>query len=203
MGVHGIQENMLRAVVAARDRFLKPNGVMIPRTVRLWVAPLCRNPLPPKEFDMWRSPVEGIPFREIFELSTNDTHIAYVRTDCLAHPGKVVHEIDTLFDGAESYPEMAAEFVFDRDEQIYGIAGWFDASLYNDVSLDTSPASDPTHWQQAVYPAYPPVLVRAGDALRLSLIAEPANLAVHFSWQLSTTDVVREFSTRNNYLYPA
>ena len=38
LGGFGIDEGMLAPVVAARDRWLKPGGVMIPRSVTAWAA---------------------------------------------------------------------------------------------------------------------------------------------------------------------
>ena len=38
LGGFGIDEGMLAPVIAARDRWLKPDGVMIPRSVTAWVA---------------------------------------------------------------------------------------------------------------------------------------------------------------------
>ena len=38
LGGFGIDEGMLAPVIAARDRWLKPGGVMIPRSVTAWAA---------------------------------------------------------------------------------------------------------------------------------------------------------------------
>ena len=38
LGGFGIDEGMLVPVIAARDRWLKPGGVMIPRSVTAWAA---------------------------------------------------------------------------------------------------------------------------------------------------------------------
>ena len=38
LGGFGIDEGMLVPVIAARDRWLKPGGVMIPRSVTAWTS---------------------------------------------------------------------------------------------------------------------------------------------------------------------
>lgn len=54
MGFHLVNESMLDAVLGARDRWLRPGGVMIPQRARIWAAPVQVDTSP---VDFWGQPV--------------------------------------------------------------------------------------------------------------------------------------------------
>lgn len=156
MGFYLLHEGMLDSVLKARDKFLKPTGSMFPQNASIYVAP-CSVP---SLFDAWKSHDDvqmsafGAALRaqksqkpEIMVLSSND----------LLHAGTVM----AWFDLNEVSPDDLNEFVLnevivlEKAGRYQGICLWFDVSFpTNDdgdtVTLSTSPAAAPTHWQQTV-----------------------------------------------------
>lgn len=209
MGIHVFQENMLFDLIDIRDKYLKKDGKMIPEKVSLFVAPLRVTPLSNDEINRWEYLVEGFSFKEIFNLSLNDTYICKILPEMLASNGFCALTLDLYTVNKEELEtvEMTTEFAFSSHDEINGICGWFSAQLTDDIVLDTSPFSAPTHWKQTVYPIHPKIEVNAGDALVLQIIVEPAEDFSHFTWiayvKGKETSTYRKFSTRNNYTLPS
>lgn len=203
MGVHVMQENMLVDFIELRDRVLKSNGVLIPQSVDIWLAPLkefsCFDP----EIMRWLNPVEGFDCSEVFKLSLNDIYIDIVQPENLAAEGKLVHTIDLYT--VKKYHEMKIvdRFPFHSSSSVRGICGWFKANLAEDIILDTAPGSIPTHWQQTVYPIYPEIEVLEGESLLVELVFTSSGEYVHVTWKAVVVgrenQTQRSFSTKNNY----
>ncbi|WZZ72441.1 hypothetical protein YC2023_083811 [Brassica napus] len=52
MGYFLLRESMFDSVICARDRWLKPTGVMYPSHARMWFAPIKSNMADPKKNDL-------------------------------------------------------------------------------------------------------------------------------------------------------
>lgn len=201
MGTHVFQENMLPALIDARERFLKPGGKMLPGNIRLYIAPLRHNPIFHGEIGCWQEKIEGFSFAKLADASKNDTYIATISADNITHEGCRLHEIDLNEIRANGNIEMSAEFTFDHSDQIEGLCGWFDATLTDTRILATGPGLAQTHWQQLIYPCYPAIKVDKGDTLEIKLTVEPCNGFVNFRWdiRLLESDILRSFATNENY----
>lgn len=183
MGVHVFQENMIPAVLDARDRFLRPGGVMIPERVVLSVAGMRKNPIYAVEIGRWLEPVEGIDLSEIAILAANDLYICSVAPEFLTTRGTKVLSID-LYTFRESplYCMRAVEQV-NEATVVEAICGWFMAELAPGVVLDTSPFVAPTHWQHAIYPFSRPIHAGIGEEIALEIEAEPHEGYCEFAWR--------------------
>lgn len=206
IGVHVFQENMLFDLIEIRDRFLSPNGVLIPETVSIWIAPLKMNPIISDEVLKWQEPIEGFDFSEIFELSLNDVYITRVSPEDLAASGVSTETLDLYSVQRFDDFQIKAKFIFDSPQTITGICGWFSAQLTENVTLDTSPNAPATHWCQTVYPIYPEIAVQSGETLELDLKFEPVGRYVNITWRAAVEgrekETCRTFSTKNNYTLP-
>lgn len=206
IGVHVFQENMLPDFIDSRDRFLKPDGIVIPESVSIWLAPLRNNPIADDEILAWCEPIEGLDFSEIAQLSLNDTYIANIVPEDLAAPGQSVHTIDLYTVSKSESFRFSCNFEIETSQTINGICGWFIAKLAEGITLDTSPHSPSTHWCQTVYPVLPEIRVLSGENLEIEILFEPSREYVNISWNISVQgrekETFREFSTKNNYTLP-
>ena len=71
LGGFGIDEGMLVPVIAARDRWLKPGGIMIPRSVTAWVA-LVHDRYLAETVDFLRADPYGLDFADLVEKTVNE-----------------------------------------------------------------------------------------------------------------------------------
>ena len=73
LGGFGIDEGMLVPVIAARDRWLKPGGVMIPRLVMAWAA-LVHDRYLAEMVEFLRDNPYGLRFDDLVEKTVSEIH---------------------------------------------------------------------------------------------------------------------------------
>ena len=71
LGGFGIDEGMLVPVIVARDRWLKPGGVMIPRLVMAWAA-LVHDRYLAEMVEFLRGSPYGLRFDDLVEKTVNE-----------------------------------------------------------------------------------------------------------------------------------
>src|SRR5450755_3656349 len=71
LGGFGIDEGMLAPVIAARDRWLKPGGVMVPRSVTAWAA-LVHDRYLAEMVEFLRDNPYGLRFDDLVEKTVNE-----------------------------------------------------------------------------------------------------------------------------------
>jgi type I protein arginine methyltransferase len=170
LGSFGIDENTLEFTVDARERFLKPGGVMIPQGLTLYLAPVQAAEVR-KKIDFWRN-IQGIDFSPAREVFGKKIMVETVE------PGELLSEpavFDTIDLRRESKSGCTGKLLFEftRPGAVHGIAGWFDLDLTDEIRLSTAPDQAPTHWQQALFPILESVEVIQGDFLELTLSVIP------------------------------
>jgi SAM-dependent methyltransferase len=177
MGCLGVDENILPAVIRARDRYLKPGGVMLPAWVRSWIAPLADR-VTDDELAFWRSRPYGLDLAILARTRTEQPD--YTRPDidatALIDAGQPLWTADAYRYSeaqARSPYRGTATFHAERDDAVSGIAGWFDAGFGDAAELDTSPASPRTCWGQLVLPFRAPIAVRRGTAITIAFSCTP------------------------------
>ena len=170
LGVFGLDESTLDFTVDARQRMLKPDGILLPQSLELELAPVEASHCQ-KKLDFWKS-VQGIDFgpaREVFSRKIMNEEIS---SDLwLADPATFGHvnfyEVEN-----DSYTNKVL-FHFKRSGTVHGIAGWFKLHLTDKVNLSTSPKAPATHWKQAFFPLQETVQVIAGDIMEFTMQISP------------------------------
>jgi protein arginine N-methyltransferase 1 len=168
LGGFGIDEGMLVPVIAARDRWLKPGGVMIPRSATAWAA-LVHDRYLGETVEFLRDNPYGLRFDDLVEKTVNEVfysgafrHLG-VRdrrseasrlwtTDAGRIPleqAQAPHEAETLL------PVRA-------QGTANALALWFSAELAPGISLSVGPGEPPTHWGMTTAPLRSPVELTPG-----------------------------------------
>ncbi len=166
LGSFGIDENTLAFTRDAVTRFLKPNAVIIPQTLELYVAPLDDAEVYHK-LDFWRQ-IPDLDFSPAFELFAGKIMVESVRPQDLLAPAINVGSLDlaNLTDieyRARVYMQMA------KPGTLHGIAAWFHCRLCDGISINTASDQPATHWKQAFFPFRDPIDVIVGDVLDWSV----------------------------------
>jgi hypothetical protein len=174
LGFFALEELMFRSFVDTRERYLKPNGRVIPASVQLFLAPIedskCYLESGP---GLWERPVFGFDFEPMFQAEMRTLHLVTTeieRSSYLAD-AQLIADLDCIRSSvADFYFESEIDFEIERTGTMHGFAGHFDAILSPSVTLSTSPESAQTHWNQAYF-AIPSVHVVKGDHLALRFAA--------------------------------
>ena len=162
MGYGLFFESMLDTVLYARDKYLKPDGALLPDVCCIKIAGFTK--LATVDFDFWND-VYGFSMKEVavqqldHALATavvkhvEGEHIGTTETEILRLDLCKCSVKDTEF-SAEFKLDALEDATKDQSQMIYGIVLWFDTEFSsrfcreNPVVLSTSPKEPKTHWVQ-------------------------------------------------------
>nr|XP_040236045.2 protein arginine N-methyltransferase 6 [Anopheles coluzzii] len=158
MGFFLLHEGMLDSVMYARDKFLKPNGLMFPDTATLYVAP-CSVP---SRFDRWES-LSGVSMRcfgrALREQNSGNPEVLTVAPEHLLYDGHIIAWFDLMEVTTEELNSIEVKdvIVASRSGKLQGFCIWFECTFPGDgaeeqLQLSTSPSASETHWKQTVIP---------------------------------------------------
>ncbi|KAJ0977761.1 hypothetical protein J5N97_013235 [Dioscorea zingiberensis] len=149
MGYFLLRESMFDSVICARDRWLKPDGVMYPSHARMWIGPIRSGLSEQKLIDLesamsdWHYFVDeterqyGVNMSVLTKPFHEENEKYYLKTSLWSnlHPNQVIgapaiiKEIDCLTATIDEIREVIAKFSLrinlDRT-RLSGFAGWFD-----------------------------------------------------------------------------
>ena len=183
LGGFGIDEGMLGPVIAARDRWLKPGGVMIPRLVAAWTA-LVEDRYSGEMVQFLRDNPYGLKLDDLAEMTVNE--IFYSGTfrhlaagDRRSGPGRLwATDAELIPLGQAQAPHEAETLLAVREHgTANALALWFSAELAPGVSLSVGPGDAPTHWGMTTAPLRCPVQLTPGMVVRAKVRTAPARPA--------------------------
>ncbi len=187
LGNYALEEHIVETMDDARQRFLKPGGILIPGILRQYACPVVSDRLI-QEFDIWADVGYGIDFDPARAIAFHNAYVRTMHTDDLLRGDGAVQVIDTI-DFTEpngSQRALSTQWKLAADMAVHGVALWWEAELVPGVMLSTSPYDKPTHWEQIFLPIPKPIQGKAGDALLLSLHSDTRlKTGMNLTWQLS------------------
>lgn len=171
MGYCLLYESMLDSVLYARDRYLAPDGLMVPSHASLRIAPLADSELKASHIDFWRD-VYGFDMTPMLERAHEEAIVRVMDKKELATDSVPFLELDL-------HSAKAADLTFtkpfaakwkDGFKVLEGFVVWFDIIFATDrkqnvnagmtateakkaglVAFSTGPATEATHWQQGIF----------------------------------------------------
>ncbi|KAJ9140937.1 hypothetical protein P3X46_031527 [Hevea brasiliensis] len=149
MGYFLLRESMFDSVICARDRWLKPSGVMYPSHARMWMAPIRSGLVDQKKgdydgaMDDWYNFVEdtktyyGVDMNALTKPFNEEQRKYYLQTAMWQnlHPHQVIgiaaiiKEIDCLTATVNDVLEVRSNFsssITMENTRLCGFGGWFD-----------------------------------------------------------------------------
>ena len=200
MGFYLLHESMLDSVVAARDKHLKPDGLMLPSKATLYAAACRLSDFYSEQVDFWKS-VYGFDLSPVGDQllqskSSKPEVISVNGDDLLSKPARLL-EIDLAWVGLEEIQSVESRHfasITSLDPTAYqGVCLWFDCEFSFDenppVKLSTSPHSPATHWKQTVIVLPSSIQVEEGDLIGWDLkLTQSASNHRHYVIELALLD---------------
>ena len=193
-------EAMLEPLLALRDRYLAPGGVMIPAQVSLHAGLVCDEDilddlsfLKSQPYDIDFSPIADVPFQQTDLVALEPDSIL----NSTAHLGSLdmhtISKVDTprVFTGT-IIPSSKAE--------IFALCGWFSTLLSPGVMFGTGPNDLPTHWDQILFPLPEPFAVDPSRELTITLSPLTEQVGKEQVWSWSITDGTKTMSVNEQQL---
>jgi protein arginine N-methyltransferase 6 len=134
MGYALLYESMLSSVINARDRWLKPGGLMLPSYATLYMAPITNSLKYAQSIDFWRN-VYGIDMSAMLplakQISFEEPCIETIMAENVLSWPVVIKHIDcnkvTMRDLETVYSEFCVSSMMKAS--LHGFALWFDVSF--------------------------------------------------------------------------
>ena len=192
LGGFGIDEGMLAPVIIARDRWLKPGGVMIPRLVTAWTA-LAHDRYLAETVAFLRDNPYGLRFDDLLgktvnEISYSGTFRHLAARDKRSDAARLWTTDTALVPLAQAQAPHQAETVLPVRARgtANALALWFSAQLAPGIALSVGPGDPPTHWGMTTAPLRSPVDLTPGMTVRARVRTAPARPAGTWtSWAIA------------------
>ena len=192
LGGFGIDEGMLVPVIAARDRWLKPGGVMIPRSVTAWTA-LVHDGHLAATVEFLRDNPYDLRFDDLVEKTVNEIlysgsfrHLAARDKRSDASRLWTTDASRILLDHAQAPHEAETELPVHDHGTANALALWFSAELAPGISLAIGPGDPPTHWGMTTAPLRAPVELTPGMVVHARVRTAPAQpVGTWTSWAIA------------------
>ncbi|XP_056014170.1 protein arginine N-methyltransferase 3-like isoform X2 [Ostrea edulis] len=198
MGYFLLFESMLDSVLYARDKYLRPNGVVHPDKCTIVLAALSDPDLHTNHVTYWDD-VYGFKMtcmksEVIKEASVETVKAEKILSDCV-----VVKELDTC-SCSTSDLQFSEDFTLTAsgEGQINALVGYFDIFFHkgctSKVMFSTGPQVTSTHWKQTVFLLKNPISVTKGQQMKGHIICkknrrDPRSLVI----TLTVNDVTQGF----------
>ncbi len=152
-------ENLLPSVLAARDRFLKPGGIMIPSQGSIYLAPISDTQYLEKILGFWDTVPQSYGVRmsslkahTLRELR-KDVQLTVKSPEIIVAPSYKIAELDlqTMAVSEALKVENSFDFICTRTETVHGFIGWFDVKMCENITFSTSPYAPESGYNHSVF----------------------------------------------------
>ncbi|TIC12187.1 hypothetical protein E3Q14_01865 [Wallemia mellicola] len=155
MGYFLLYESMLDTVLDARDKFLKPGGLILPDKVTLYMAAIEDAEYKDEKIGFWDD-VYGFDYSCIKDIALREPLVDCVDLKSVVTNPTPIKEIDINTVKKEDLQFQASwKLECTRDDYIHAFLGWFDCSFPTPngkpVRFSTGPHAKYTHWKQTVF----------------------------------------------------
>src|SRR3954447_4998282 len=166
LGAFAFDERILSSVIDARARLLKPDAIIIPRRIELYLVPVDDASIYDARVTWWSGKPYGFDFSPLAVFASNIVFVGSVGSaSFLAPPARVIDvDLGTI---AAADVEGRVHFAAARNGTLYGFAGWFRATLADGIELSNEVPG--TNWEHVFLPLESPVDVVAGTPIDVDL----------------------------------
>jgi type I protein arginine methyltransferase len=184
-GALPVAATYLTSMIDARERLLRPGGVLVPAVDTLCAAVVEA----PEVYAQLR------PSCRFDDIEVNVEALAQFTTNALGH---VHFDARNLLTRPQSWAEVdyrtitnpnvvgSVKWVAERDGVGHGYAVWFDSTLTEGVFVSNAPTEPHSAWGMAFYPWSNPVPLKAGDQIDTKIAAHFTGDGYVWRWR---TDV--------------
>jgi SAM-dependent methyltransferase len=190
LGNYPFEENIVETLNDARERFLNPGGVIIPRAVEQFVCPVTAERFH-RELTAWDDVGYGLDFGPAKTMTLNNIYVRTFAAADLLDSAAATSSWDKLaFDRRNKTTRTGeASWPVKKRTAIYGLALWWSAELADGIALSTGPLDARTHWEQLYLPALAPITLEAGHSLAARLRSTTSyERGTNVTWTLTVKD---------------
>jgi protein arginine N-methyltransferase 1 len=169
-------EELVSKVAYIRDKFLKPDGKIIPYKIELYLAPSSNKSPVEQAISFWDKNIYGInfsnlkfkAFSEQVQMVTKPFTVNLKNRRSFICSEKLAHTTDLRMEN-KIPPKIEISFDLAKNTKLTGMLGFFKVYLDEDVCFSTEPASKNTHWGQIFIPCFKERMIERDSVLSFTL----------------------------------
>jgi histone-arginine methyltransferase CARM1 len=200
-----VHERMLEIFVQAREKWLKPGGLMMPTIGTIYIAPFCDQAVYDEQMakaQFWNnSNFYGVDLTCLVDDAKSNhmgqAVVGYFSKEILLSSDRATYIVDFNKATVDSLSEfdIPLEFVVDRTSLLHGLACWFDVDFNGStesVKLCTGPGSPDTHWYQCQLLFKEPLAVNATQKITGNMhfvVNDSSSYEIKIELKLEGTDI--------------
>ncbi|KAG1751398.1 protein arginine N-methyltransferase [Suillus paluster] len=169
MGYFLLYESMLDTVLLARDKYLKPEGLIFPDTARLLFAAIEDQDYKEEKINFWEN-VYGFDYSCIKDIALREPLVDTVDLKAVVTDPFVIKHINLLTATKEDLTFKAPfTLTATRSDYVHAFLAWFDIVFdctHKKVKFSTGPHAQYTHWKQTVF--YTPSTIRITEGQEIA-----------------------------------
>lgn len=176
LGTLGVDENLLPMVIYARDRWLKPDGKLIPAELTTWMAPV---QLPMRvESGYFKGSPYGFDLSPLAEPSVHELLYSRRRVR-LEDKVAIERPLFSVTPAALTWTQSnlpwrgTPTFLISNPNPVHALAAWFSAVLAPGITLTNAPEAPETHWGQLLLPLSREIQLERGALLDVQFTCFP------------------------------
>ena len=180
LGFTGLEENIMEIFADAVKKFGKPETVLIPSVIDVFVAPVTDNSVQKQLVDVWSKPIAGIDYSFLSELAQSNIFTRQVFDEDVLIGTEALVASAKLGD-IPSNCGFKGISIIKHGGIVNGLAGWFVAKMTNKIDLSSAPIKNSlgNHWQQFFISFGDETKVQKDDELTINL-----TVANGFIWDI-------------------
>lgn len=168
MGYFLLYESMLDTVIYARDKWLKPGGLIFPDKASMWITAIEDQEYYDSKINFWDD-VYGFNMSCIKEMALLEPLVDTCKPEQIISNSAQILDID-LYKVKKEELDFESKFslTFSRSDFCHAVVAYFNVEFsktHTQIRFSTGPKSQYTHWKQTVFYFTEPMVANKGDAL--------------------------------------
>lgn len=169
MGYFLLYESMLDTVIYARDRYLKPGGLMFPDKATMHIVGIEDGEYKEQKIHFWEN-VYGFDMTPIRDIALREPLVDVVESQAIITDSCIFKELDLLTVQKQDLDFVASFQLYSkRNDYIHALVAYFDISFcacHKPIYFSTGPSSKYTHWKQTVFYLKETLVVKPDDSVK-------------------------------------
>jgi protein arginine N-methyltransferase 1 len=180
-------ENHIPTIRDARERLLKPGGLMIPAMDRIYCALVEAPALYKTQCEPWQENKYGFDLSSAYHHVINSWFKAHLAETALLTKPQVFTTLDYYLVEETNY-RAALQFETTRPGTVHGILMWFETELAPGIGFSNAPGEPEQIYGQAFFPLEQPVTLAVDAPVKAEISAHFVNGDYVWSWTFRATD---------------
>ncbi|EMD37351.1 hypothetical protein CERSUDRAFT_135901 [Gelatoporia subvermispora B] len=176
MGYFLLYESMLDTVLVARDRYLKPDGLIFPDNATMYLAAIEDAEYKEEKINFWEN-VYGFDYSCIKDIALREPLVDTVELKSVVSDPCMIKHIDLRTVKKEDLTfTVPFSLTATRNDYAHAFLAWFDIAFectHTKVKFSTGPHAKYTHWKQTVFYTPETLTVSEGQQITGRLSCAP------------------------------